>query len=556
MGPDRDGLTAETGLLRAWPEGGPERVWLFENCGLGYSGPAIVNGKLYVMGSRGGVEQLLCLDAATGDELWAADLGEEYDNGWGNGPRGTPTINGDRIYVLAAKGALVCLSLGGEELWRADMRDYGGMIPVWGYSESPLIDGDRVIVTPGVKQKSKKKKDKKQDGPTEQATPAEPLPGTAILALDKRTGEKLWQTSQVTSPPHYASIVKAEINGQPQYVQLLVDQLVGVRPETGELLWTVPWPGQVAVIPTPIVRDNRVYVTTGYGVGCMLVEIASDNTATVVYDNKLMKNHHGGVVLLEDKLYGHSDGVGWLCQDFATGKRVWRERSAPRQGRHRLRRRPLLLPQRRRRRGRADRGLPRRLDRTRPLHPRATNRAPQTEGQDLDSPGDRRRQALPARSGVAVLLRYLGRIKRAHESHKSTRIELVSTMWLHRWCQELFGSVAESVSSQRFKLSIDSDQHGVTLSRAVRGRGSSITTIKWESINGIRAYKRDLGTIDTICLAFQMSDHWYEVCEEDEGFLGLAEAIRFRFPTVPKDWYSEVMAPAFETDLRTLWRRE
>ncbi|QDT69566.1 outer membrane biogenesis protein BamB [Planctomycetes bacterium MalM25] len=303
MGPNRDGLTAETGLLQAWPEGGPERVWLFEDCGLGYAGPAIVDGKLFIMGSRDGVERLLCLDAATGDELWAADLGEEYENGWGDGPRGTPTIDGDRIYVLAARGALVCLSLSGEEQWRVAMQDFGGKIPVWGYSESPLIDGDQVVVTPG-----------KDQG--------------AIVALDKYSGQLVWQTEEITPVAHYSSIVRAEIHGKPQYVQLLVDQLVGVDPASGDLLWTVPWPGRTAVIPTPIVRGNQIYVTTGYGVGCMLVEVDADNHASIVYENKLMKNHHGGVVLLGDKLYGHSDKMGWLCQDFATGQRVWRERAA------------------------------------------------------------------------------------------------------------------------------------------------------------------------------------------------------------------------------------
>lgn len=329
MGPNRDGLTTETGLMPSWPEGGPERVWLFEDCGLGYAGPAVVDGKLYLMGARGGVEQLLCLDAATGDELWAAVLGELYENGWGDGPRGTPTIDGDRIYALAARGALVCLSLGGEELWRVDLLEHGGKIPVWGYSESPLIDGDRVIVTPGVKPRPKPKKKKGEAEKTaEEKTPQEPLPGTAILALDKRTGEKLWQTTELSPQAHYSSVVRAEIHGRPQYVQLLVDQLVGVEPATGELLWTVPWPGRVAVIPTPLVRDNRVYVSTGYGVGCMQVEIDSQNNATVTYSNKVMKNHHGGVLLLGDKLYGHSDGAGWVCQDFATGKLDWRERAA------------------------------------------------------------------------------------------------------------------------------------------------------------------------------------------------------------------------------------
>ncbi len=305
LGPNRDGLTEETGLLQAWPEGGPKRVWLFEDCGVGYAGPAIVDGKLYIMGSREGVERLLCLDASSGAEIWQVDLSDEYENDWGNGPRGTPTIDGDKLYVLSARGVLACLNLAdGSDVWRVNLVEgFGGKIPIWGYSESPLIDGDRIVVTPG-----------KDQG--------------AIVALDKATGELIWQTEELTPEAHYSSVVSAEINGQEQYVQLLVDQLVGVEPATGEVLWQVEWPGRVAVIPTPVVRGNQVYVTTGYGVGCMLVEISPDNEATIVYQNKTMKNHHGGVILLGEHLYGYSDGPGWVCQAFATGKPAWRERAA------------------------------------------------------------------------------------------------------------------------------------------------------------------------------------------------------------------------------------
>lgn len=304
LGPNRDGMTAETGLLQEWPADGPEQVWLSRDCGIGYSGPAIAGGKLFIMGARDGVERLLALNPDTGKELWSTDLGEEYDNGWGNGPRGTPTVDGDRVYVLAAKGALVCLqSSDGSEIWRATMQDFGGKIPTWGYSESPLIDDGRVMVTPGGEQ-------------------------GAVVALDKLTGQPLWQSKDANDGAHYSSVVVAHPHGKKQYVQLLQEHVVGLDPESGDVLWQVDWPGKVAVIPTPIVRDNRVYVTSGYGVGCMLVEIAADNTTKVVYDNKAMKNHHGGVLLLGDHIYGHSDGVGWLCQDFATGKRVWRERAA------------------------------------------------------------------------------------------------------------------------------------------------------------------------------------------------------------------------------------
>jgi outer membrane protein assembly factor BamB len=304
LGPDRDGLTKETGILQEWPEGGPKQVWLSHDAGLGYSGPAIVDGKLYLLGSREGTEQLIAFDAATGDELWATDIGKEYENDWGNGPRNTPTVDGDRIYALGAQGNLICVEIAsGKEVWRVAMQDFGGKIPQWGYAESPLVDEDRVVVTPGSNQ-------------------------GAIVALEKSTGKLLWQTTDLTPVAHYSSIVIGEPHGEKQYIQLLENQLVGVEPATGKVLWSVGWPGRIAVIPTPIVDGNRVYATMGYGVGCMMVEIADDNTATKVYENKEMKNKHGGVVLLDGKLYGHSDGTGWVCQDFATGEQVWRERRA------------------------------------------------------------------------------------------------------------------------------------------------------------------------------------------------------------------------------------
>ncbi|MGL4512683.1 MAG: PQQ-binding-like beta-propeller repeat protein [Lacipirellulaceae bacterium] len=304
LGPNRDGLSTETGLLQEWPAEGPKSLWVSRSVGLGYSGPAVVGDRLYLMGTKGDAEALFCLDTASGDELWSTPLGDVYDNNWGDGPRGTPTVEGGRVYALAAKGTLACIDAKtGEAVWTKSLvDDLGGEVPHWGYSESPLIDGQLVVVTPGG-----------DDG--------------TIAALDKESGDVVWRSTALEDGAHYSSVVAATIHGKLQYVQLLEKRLVGLDPQSGNLLWEAPWPGSVAVIPTPIARDNRVYVTSGYGAGSMLVEVDAANKATVVYDNKVMKNHHGGVMLLGDHLYGHSDGVGWVCQDFATGKQVWRERS-------------------------------------------------------------------------------------------------------------------------------------------------------------------------------------------------------------------------------------
>ncbi|MCA9261354.1 MAG: PQQ-like beta-propeller repeat protein [Planctomycetales bacterium] len=303
-GAQRDDVSTETNLLEQWPEGGPEQLWAIDSLGFGYSGPAIVGDRLYIMGVRDDHETLLCLNAADGAELWAAEIGELYHNDWGDGPRSTPTVVDDRVYVLGGQGMLCSFDAkSGEKDWSKSLvDDLGGKVPAWGYAESPLVDGDLIVCTPGG--------DK-----------------GAIAALDRRTGEVRWQSADLKDGAHYSSMVSAEINGQPQYVQLLEKRLVGIEPKSGALLWSEDWPGRVAVIPTPIVHGNEVYVTSGYGAGSMLVRIGEGNAVEKVYDDKVMKNHHGGVIRVGDYVYGHSDQVGWVCQEWETGKAAWRERS-------------------------------------------------------------------------------------------------------------------------------------------------------------------------------------------------------------------------------------
>lgn len=306
-GLQRTGKTAELGLLQTWPEEGPPLVWMNDDVGLGYSGPAVSGGRLVTLGARNDIEQLICLDVTNGDEQWAVDVGGLYENGWGDGPRSTPTIDEDRVYALGAGGDLVCVRLSdGEILWRASLSDYGGSVPNWGYSESVLIDGGKLVCTPGGDR-------------------------GAILALDKLTGAKVWQSEDFTDPAHYASIVVADHNGKRQYIQLTAQSVVGLDADTGEILWQTDWPGRVAVVPTPIFFDGHVYVSSGYGVGCDLFRIDEDGTVESVYDDaakKIMKNHHGGVILIDGHVYGYSDRVGWVCQELMSGKMVWRERGA------------------------------------------------------------------------------------------------------------------------------------------------------------------------------------------------------------------------------------
>jgi len=300
-GPDRTDVSKETGLLKEWPATGPKRLWLYEQAGLGYAGFSLADGKLYTMGARAQTEYLIALDAATGKELWTSEIGPMMGNDRGDGPRGTPTVDGDRVYALGGKGALICAAAkDGRQLWKAAMSDFGGKLPNWGYAESPLVDGTKVICTPGESQ-------------------------GAIVALDKLTGKLIWQSKEFTDGAQYTSPIVAEVNKTRQYIQLTMQHVVGISPADGKVLWQSPWPGKTAVIPTPIYHDGQVYVTSGYGVGRKLVKIGSDNAVSDGYENKVMKNHHGGVILVGDHVYGHSDGSGWICQNFKTGEEVWND---------------------------------------------------------------------------------------------------------------------------------------------------------------------------------------------------------------------------------------
>ncbi len=307
-GADRTDQCKETGLLKSWPSGGPRQVWLNRDVGLGYSGYSVVDGVLYTMGLRDDDEYLIALDATTGKEHWATVVGGRLQNGWGDGPRSSPTVDGNRVYALGGLGDLICVDARtGSAVWKASMSELGGKKPAWGYCESVLVDDGNVVCTPGG-----------QKG--------------AIVALNKGTGKVVWQSNEFTEGAQYASIVPATIHGRKQYVQLTMKALVGIDASNGKLIWQTDWPGRTAVIPTPIVSGSEIYIASGYGVGCKKVRINADFSVENVWENKVMKNHHGGVIMLGRHLYGYSDGPGWICQSWETGEEVWAEKRALRKG--------------------------------------------------------------------------------------------------------------------------------------------------------------------------------------------------------------------------------
>jgi outer membrane protein assembly factor BamB len=332
-GPNRDGKSADTGVSAAWPSGGPKLAWKLDNVGTGYGQVAVVGDRVYLVGAdgkkKGAPEFVLCLSAADGKEVWKSPLDTapaEFLDQWGGGPRGTPTVAGDKLYALGASGDLVCLAVAdGKRLWKKNLvTDFGGSVPQWGYSESPLVDDGKVVVTPGGKPPPGKK------GRPAPAAPPSSGPASGMVALDAATGNPVWACTELTDPAHYSSAVVATVGGVKLYVQQTGTNAVGLRASDGKLLFrTGELQRTIAVIPSPVVVGDLAFFTAGYGAGCELYKLAADGSGGVTADkvytkNKVMVNHHGGVVEHNGYVFGHCEGRGggsntWVCFDYKKG---------------------------------------------------------------------------------------------------------------------------------------------------------------------------------------------------------------------------------------------
>lgn len=314
-GVNRDGLSAETGLLQAWPEQGPPLRWRVDGLGSGYSSVAIERGRVFTMGQRPDGAFLIALNTTDGSELWATSIGQGV-------PNSTPTVDGDFVYALGLEGDLVCVDAEtGEVSWHRNIQSEfdGSVMSDLGYSESVLVDGDRLICTPGA-------------------------PDAALVALDKKTGETLWQAALPDSVgPNgidgagYSSAVISEACGIRQYVQLMGRGAIAVDAESGRTLWTYNRIANAyANIATPIVKEDYVFCSAAYGAGSVLLKVSPDGDgleAEEVYylDHKELQNHHGGLVLVGDYLYaghGHNNGFP-LCLGLKTGEIAWRPGRGP-----------------------------------------------------------------------------------------------------------------------------------------------------------------------------------------------------------------------------------
>jgi outer membrane protein assembly factor BamB len=302
-GPHRDGISTETGLLQEWPAGGPKLLWKATGLGKGFGSVSVLGNRLFATGESPEHSRVLALNVTDGRIVWTSS---SLDKRGGDpaGPHGSPAVDADAVYAMSQFGAVVCFdAANGKERWRRSLtQDFGGSPPGWDYSESLLLDGDKIVCTPGGEH-------------------------GAVVALNKHDGRTLWQGKEFQDPAHHASLVAADIDAVRQYIQLTARSVAGVDARSGALLWRADRPGDTAVVPTPIYADHHVYVTSGYNNGCNLFEVRKTGngfTARQVYAKPEISNHHGGVIKVADYVYGYCNSGNWMCQEFLTGRIVWK----------------------------------------------------------------------------------------------------------------------------------------------------------------------------------------------------------------------------------------
>ena len=300
-GPNRDGISTETGLMKTWPAQGPPLVWRTTGAGIGYSSFAASGGRLYTLGGRSNREYVIALDAATGKRVWETPLGDLLSNDRGDGPRSTPTLDGDRLYALGGSGDLACIDLkSGKAIWSKNLlREFGGHNIGWGLSESPLVTGDRVLVQAGG-------------------------PDAAIVAMNKADGKVLWRKH--SDEAGYSSAVLAKVGETQQAVFFTGERALGVSVRDGRELWSYSRvANRTANVATPVIAGNQVFLSSDYGTGAALLEL-SPSGAREVYFTREMRNHHSSSVLIDGYLYGFSSSI-LTAMRLKDGSVAWRDRS-------------------------------------------------------------------------------------------------------------------------------------------------------------------------------------------------------------------------------------
>ena len=300
-GPNRDGISSEEGLLKSWPSGGPKKLWSFE-IGQGYSSVAIADGKVYATGYVG-KDLVMTALTTSGKKLWQEKI-DAAAGGSNGGARGTPTLDGDKVYLLSGRGKLVCLKTAdGKEVWSKNiLSEYGAPNITWKLSESVLIDGDKVICAPGGK--------------------------AALVALNKNTGKEVWASPAMDPKTSYASAMLIDYGGLKQVVTFSQKHVFGVNADNGKLLWKEAKQTSYDVNATSVVFTKGVmFVTSGYGAGGAVYKMKVSGgkvSMKKLHTVPAPDDKFGGVVLVGTRVYGTGDKKGGLTAvDLASGKAVY-----------------------------------------------------------------------------------------------------------------------------------------------------------------------------------------------------------------------------------------
>jgi outer membrane protein assembly factor BamB len=303
-GLNRDGVSPEVGLLEQWPEGGPPELWRVP-LGRGFSAISIVGEHAFTLYGRDGATWLVALDVADGSKVWETRIDEMYRNGQGDGPRATPTVDGDRIYALSGRGNFLAADRHtGSVLWSHRLvEEFGGRAPTWGYSGSPLVEDDTVLIEVGA-------------------------PGAGVIAFDRATGAEAWRA--LDTGTGYAAPITIAVGGLRQTVFFTADGVVAIDPTDGAPLWRVPWQTSYDVhAATPVfVPPDRLFIASGYGVGSAMLQIRSDGErarADRLWNSRELENQFSSTVLYGGYLYGFDNSI-FMCVDARTGERTWRTR--------------------------------------------------------------------------------------------------------------------------------------------------------------------------------------------------------------------------------------
>lgn len=303
-GPKRNAHSPDTGLLKQWPAGGPPLAWKATGIGAGFSSVCVAGNKVFTMGEADGKCLLVALNAADGKILWRLPVGGPYtEQQGGQGPRSTPATDGTLVVAIAPTGEITCARVAdGRTIWQKNMKSLGGSMPGFGFVESPLIDGNLVLVSPG----------------------------GSVTALSKLNGQTVWQSKKLKGATDYSSLSIGELGKAKQYLVMTDKSAAGILATNGALLWEGDYPGDRAVVPTPVFHNGIAFIAAGYGVGCKAfkIDVAGGQVRfQEIYASKEFQIHHGGMVLVGEHVYGLHDQGTLRCIELATGKVVWQDRS-------------------------------------------------------------------------------------------------------------------------------------------------------------------------------------------------------------------------------------